>query len=368
MTFERIPATAPVRPTQEGDGFHVLTVVSLEREIDGDAASVSFEVPPDLAPCFVWSAGQHLTLQLVVDGQKIRRCYTISNPPGQPLRVTVKRASQGGVSAYICDKLVVGDRVEVMPPSGNFELVADRRLRRTHYFFGAGSGITPLFAMINEMLTAEPYSTAHLIYGNSDAGSILFRQQLEELAQIYPGRFTLRHVLSEPSMWHWLTPWRQGRVDAAAIKAALTETPPVAQDVQYWICGPGRMNADVTSALMALDVPRSRIHLENFGAGTQQDTSVTGVAATARVTLNGRTQDLAIAADQTLLEAARAAGLSPPFHCQSGVCGACKARLTRGEVHMRAQMALQEEEIEQGVILTCQSVALADQIDVCFEG
>ncbi|UWQ89562.1 ferredoxin--NADP reductase [Rhodobacteraceae bacterium M382] len=349
--------------------FHPLTISDIHREIGGQATSVTCVVPPELGETFSWQAGQHLPLRFVIDGKEHRRCYTISNPPGAPLRITVKRVQNGVVSNHIADSLKVGHTLEAMPPLGQFMLQADPMARRTHYFFAAGSGITPLFAMIKELLAHEPHSVAHLIYGNRTADGILFCEELDALANDHSGRFTLRHMLSSPSIWSWFSPWRSGHITTKAISAAFAETPPVAQDVRYWICGPGEMNKNVRDALMALDVPASRIHLESFGGGgILAGTNITGIAATALVTLKGRRHNIAVPADQTLLEAALAAGLKPPYSCQSGVCGACKARLTKGNIRMHTQMALTETDIAQGDVLTCQSVAQTSKLEIEFPG
>lgn len=347
--------------------FHALAIDGIRPEIGGEANSVTFNVPPELAETFQWQAGQHLTLRFHLDGAEHRRCYTISNPPGEALRISVKKVPGGLVSNHIATGLAAGDRIDVLPPFGSFALVPGQLARRTHYFFGAGSGITPLYAMINAVLEDEPHSVAHLVYGNKTADGIIFRKELDTLEAGYPERFSVRHVLSSPSLWSMFTPWRSGRVDAEIVKAVLTETPPVAQDTQYWICGPGAMNADVKAALMALDVPADRIHMESFGGTKAPDKSAEGVDATARISLNGDTRDIPVLAGQTVLEAVRAADLAPPFSCQSGVCGACKARLTDGRVHMHSRMALDDGEIDKGEILTCQSVAMSEQLAVRFE-
>jgi ring-1,2-phenylacetyl-CoA epoxidase subunit PaaE len=347
--------------------FHPLTVADIRSEIDGSATSITFSVPPHLASEFTWRPGQHLSLRLQVNGEERRRSYTISNPPGAPLRITVKRVKKGCVSNFVGDTLKVGDQLEVMAPKGRFVLDPQALGHRTHYFFAAGSGITPIFSMVNAVLADEPYAVAHLVYGNVEAGDILFEAELTELLERYGDRLTVRHVLSAPSMWSWFTPWRKGRVDAEAIQAAITETPPVAQDVHYWICGPGSMNQDVRQALNGLDVPNSRIHSESFGGEGAQDTSVSGVASQVTVKLLGQTQTVSVAAGQTLLEAMRASGLRPPFSCQSGVCGACIARTSQGKVHMRSRVALEDGDISKGYVLTCQSVPTAEKMTLTFE-
>lgn len=343
--------------------FHSLIVSDVIPEIGGAATSVTLEVPESLREIFSWKAGQHLTLRFCLNGEEHRRRYTISNPPNSPLRITVKRVKWGEISNYIGDTVRPGDSVDVMPPFGGFALTPDRKARRTHYFFGAGSGITPLISMIRSMLAEEPHSKAHLIFGNSDAKSILYHDELDALLAEHPDCLTVRHVLSSPSMWSWFKPWRTGRVDAAAITAAIKETPPIAQDVQYWVCGPSGMNADVKTSLMALDVPESRIHMESFGGVSSLSANAPGtVSATARITLNGKVRDLSIAKGQTLLDAARKAGIDLPYSCQSGVCGACKARLEQGKVHMANRIALEDADITNGDILCCQSSPLTEQL------
>jgi ring-1,2-phenylacetyl-CoA epoxidase subunit PaaE len=347
--------------------FHPLTVSEVRKEIGGAAISVTFDIPPVLTDLFKWAAGQHLTVRFLIDGEEHRRSYTISNPPGSALRITVKRVKGGTVSNHIGDTLSAGDRVDVMPPFGQFTLTPGALKRRTHYFFGAGSGITPLYAMINTVLANEPHSVTHLIFGNANADSIIFREELDQFLAQYPQRFTLRHVLSHPSLLSWFSPWRTGRLDAEAVQDAIAETPPVAQDAQYWICGPGSMNTDLRAALRNMDVPDDRIHSESFGGDTESDLSVSGIAATARIELNGAWHDVPVAAGQTLLEAARSAGLNPPFSCQSGVCGACMAHLTEGTVHMRNRVALEDEDVSKGLILCCQSVATQKSVALRFD-
>jgi ring-1,2-phenylacetyl-CoA epoxidase subunit PaaE len=347
--------------------FYPLTVSDIRTEIGGAATSVTLDVPARLADLFQWIAGQHLTIRFLIEGQEHRRSYTISNPPGSALRITVKRVKGGIVSNHIGDALSVGDTIEVMPPYGRFTLTPGLLKRRTHYFFGAGSGITPLYAMINAVLTAEPHSVAHLVFGNTNANSIIFRDELEQIQARCPKRFSVRHVLSHPSLLSWFSPWRTGRLDANAVQAAIAETPPVAQDTQYWICGPGSMNTDLRAALKNLDVPDHRIHTESFGGDVKPDLSASGVAAIARINLHGAWHDVPIAAGQTILEAAQVKGLNPPYSCQSGVCGACVARLTEGAVHMRNRVALEDNDISKGLVLCCQSVATQESITLKFE-
>lgn len=349
--------------------FYKLRVAKTKREVAGNAKSVSFDIPPNLKDTFTWRPGQHVTLRFELDGADVRRSYSISSSPlsGTPLRITVKRVKGGLVSNYINDNVEVGQTIEVMPPFGGFCLDPDASRRRTHYFFAAGSGITPIFAMLESILISEPHSVAHLIYGNTSAKTILFREELIQLVESHPNRISVQHVLSAPSLWSSFSPWRTGKIDAEAIGAAIDENPPYAQDAQYYICGPGGMNAAGRQALMGLDVPAGRIHSETYGGDIKIDDSVEGIAATARIRIAGTKHEVAVAAGQTVLDALRAASLKPPFSCQSGVCGACRATLSKGTVHMRARMALEDNEIERGAILTCQAVATSADVEIAFE-
>ena len=348
--------------------FHTLKVKDTKSLIGDMAKSVMFEIPTELTEIFAWKAGQHLTLRFELNGEEVRRSYSISSSPfsGEPLRITVKRVKDGLVSNHINDNISAGDNVDVMPPFGGFYLEPGETKRRTHYFFGAGSGITPLFAMLHSVMCVEPYSFAYLTYGNKDDKTILFKDKFEQLCSENEDRLNVLHVLSNPSMWSSFTPWRKGIVDKDAIEALINENPPYAQDAQYYICGPGGMNKAVKSALMSLDVPADRIHMESYGGAVEIDDSIKGQAAIIQVTHDGQTHSINLGEDQTVLEAVRESGLKPPFSCQSGVCGACRANLEKGTVHMRARMALEDSEIENGAILTCQSVATSDEISLNY--
>ena len=348
--------------------FHRLRVLETSAETK-DATSVIFEMPTALRELFRWRAGQHITLRFVMDGNEVRRSYSISDTPveGGPLRITVKRIEGGLVSNHINERVSAGDVVDVMPPFGGSCFDPAPRARRTHYFFGAGSGITPLYAMIRSVLAAEPYSVARLAYGNASADTVIFRDALAWLEDSSDGRLTVRHALSSPSWLSSFKYWRRGRIDDASIAEFIEEHPPYAQDAQYYICGPGGMNGAVRAALLGMDVPSARIHTESYGAVTPPDDSVAGGAAGASVRLNGQTLSVAVDEGQTVLNAVRAAGGTPAYSCESGVCGACRARLREGSVHLRTRIALTEAEIARGVILTCQALPTSSRLVVEYQ-
>ena len=352
------------------DGFYAIRVASTSSQIKGNAKHVVFDVPPHLAAAFTWTAGQHITLRLVIDGEEVRRSYSISSAhdAGDPLRITVKRVEGGLVSNYINDHVSAGDVIDLAPPSGRFVLRPDYHGYRTCYFFGAGSGITPLYAMIRSLLANEPSSTAHLFYGNRSPETTLLADELERLRYCYPERFTSSHVFSGGALFRPKNTWRTGIIDRTCVDAALTQYPPYAQDARYFICGPGGMNTSVKRALEATDVPASRIYSESYGDAGEVDDSVTGVDATIELSVRGERHEVPMAAGETALEAIRRAKIPVPFSCQSGICGSCRAKLGGGRAHMRANMVLDDGEVASGEVLTCQALALTPRIKLSFEG
>ena len=349
--------------------FYPLTVKTTSIEIDGAAKTVSFDVPEQLKSKFNWLPGQHLSFSFKIDAEEFRRNYSISNSPnsGDPIRITVKRVKDGKISNYINDHIVPGDVVDVMPPFGSFFVEPEERKRRTHYFFAAGSGITPLFSMTHSILIKEPESQVNLVYGNKNNNSILLLEELSSLQEKYPHTFNLLHVLSSPSIWSSFEFWKKGIIDDKCVAGLFEEFPPYAQDAQYYVCGPGNMNQSVEQALKSMDVPKTRIHMESYGGDIAIDDSVQGVDARLELIMANQTHELQINQGETILQAIRRQNLNPPYSCESGVCGACRAELQQGKVHMRARMALEDTEIESGKILTCQSLPLEDKIKIKYD-
>lgn len=350
------------------DEFHSLRVLERRAETR-DATSLSFQVPQPLRERFRWRAGQHVTVRFHLEGIEMRRPYSISETPfgDRPLRITVKRIHRGLVSNHINQNVIAGSVIDVSQPFGGFCLDPDTRNRRTYYFFGAGSGITPLYSMLCSVLLAEPHSAVFLLYGNTDADSIIFRGNLARLEEDHAGRLTVGHVLSSPVRRSSFPHWRRGRIGAQKVAEFIAEHPPYAQDTRYYVCGPGDMNSVVRSALLGMDVPEERISTEHYGSVAPPDDSVPGVASTITVLLGGNTSSIPVAPGQTILNAVRQAGGTPPYSCESGVCGACRAHLRGGSVHLRARMALTNAEINRGVILTCQALPTTARVTVVYD-
>lgn len=336
--------------------WHSLRVTRVVEETPVDRSLV-LAVPPELRGTFRWRAGQHLVLRRTVDGEEYRRCYSISATPGEALRITVRRVRDGRVSGDLHGRVAEGSVLEVSAPCGAFCLDTAPRAHRTHYFYAAGSGITPILSMVGAVLAHEPHSVANLLFGNRNLEQIPFRESLDSFAVAYPGRFRLTHTLTSPPWWKAFDGWR-GRIDGGAVHRFVDQHPPVAQDTHHWVCGPGGMNATVRRALRAIDVPDERIHAESFGSpGAVEDRAIEGVPATLEVTFaDGAEARVPVAAGETLLDALRRAELPAPHACTAGVCSACRAQLTEGSVHQRSAFTLSEGEVERGVVLTCQAV------------
>ena len=343
--------------------FIPLAVAKVERETK-QCVSVVFEVPSGLRERFRWTPGQHVQLKIDIDGRQETRRYSISSPLGEPLRVTVKSHKRGKVSRHINKNLKVGDFVLVAPPSGQFTLAPSIELRRSYYFFAAGSGITPIFAMLQSVLQQEPQSFCYLLYGNKDAKQTIFCAQLQHLQELYAHRLVIQHCHSSPS-WLADSPWRSHRITPQAAQEFVQEYPPTAQDCHYYLCGPGSFLKDVKCALQDIDVPSNRIHLESFGspAGSQEQGAV---AAEMRVVIDGSQQAVSVTQGQTLLAALQASKVVVPHSCEGGVCGTCVCRLVKGKVKMENNLALNERQVADGQILACQSIPQTNQIEIVY--
>lgn len=353
--------------------FYSLTVARTIERIPsngvGMAKTVEFEIPQSLLDIFTWEPGQHITLKFLINGEEVIRSYTISASPytEERLQITVKRVTDGLVSNYINDQMTEGAMVQVAPPKGNFKLEPEKNKQRTHYFFAAGSGITPIYAMINSVLVAEPNSICHLLYANRNDQTIIFKDELDWLDKQAKDSLTVAHILSKPRWTSSFEYWKDGKINAEMIEKFIQENPPYAQDAQYYICGPGNMNIDIKSALKSLDVPDERIHFESFGqSGVETDGVIKGVDAALSAKLDGNSYSIEVTESQTLLEAMRTQGLTPPYSCQSGVCGTCTATLISGDVSMKSRTALSDKDIEQGQILTCQAVCQSSKVEIVF--
>ncbi len=362
-------------------GFYALSVAEVKEETP-DAVTVSFIVPPELKETFAYEHGQYITLKVMIDDEEHRRAYSMSSCPfDEHIAVTVKRVEGGKVSTYIHQRLGPGIEVEVMAPQGKFRTELDPEQRKNYYLFGAGSGITPLMSILRTILEKEPMSRVCLLYGNRHEGSIIFRRQLEALSREYSGQLFVEHILSRPrrkklaGIKGWFSKgeitWegRTGRISPSEVERFLNEHPPQASRTEYFICGPGNMIDAVRGTLKGRGVDADQIHVEHFVSGTPKSASSANGSPSAKLVahLDGEKIELEMEAGKTILDALIDKGYDPPFSCTAGACSTCMAKMTRGSVTMDACYALDEEEIDEGYILTCQSHPTTPEVEVSYE-
>ena len=352
--------------------FHALRVAEVVRETS-EANSIRFEIPPELRERFSFRAGQHLTLRATIDGEEVRRNYSLcTTPDAQDWMVTVKRIGGGLFSNWVGDRLKPGDRLDVMPPHGSFTTQFDPSKSRHLVGIAGGSGITPVMSLIRTTLKYEPNSRFTLLYGNRDSSSIIFLEALAALKDKYLGRLEIYHFLDAEEQDIELF---NGMLNRERLDEAIPALVPDAKDVDDWfICGPGPMMDAAEGALLDGNVPKERIHIERFTADRPADaitremaqlqTEAEGVSVS--VTLDGRTRRVRFTAGN-ILDSARAAGLPAPFACKAGVCATCRAKVTKGKVEMAVHYGLTDEEVADGYVLTCQSVPLGDGVAVDYD-
>ena len=355
--------------------FHQLKVLDIKKETK-DATSLAFHVPHELYETFNYKPGQYVTLKFNLNGEEVRRSYSLCSSPviEEPLRVGVKRVKNGLVSNHINDNIKVGDTVEVMSPDGRFFADVKKGNYKTYYLFSAGSGITPILSILKTVLFTEERSYVHMIYGNRSQDSIMFDEELKQLQEAYKDRFILVQSLSRPkSNWSdlWTSskeqPFRKGRVDSEAVKWFLNEYPPYAQNAEYYICGPGTMIENTKKALKNIDVPDDRIFIESFGGTDLKDTTEAFENAKLTAHLDGEIVNTSIPKGKTILRTLLDAGKEPPYSCEGGVCSTCMCKLKSGKVHMKTNLALTDKDLEQGYILSCQSIPLTENVEVVYE-
>ena len=346
--------------------FRELTVARVDR-LCADAVAVTFEVPSELADEYRFRPGQSLTLRRMVGGRDERRSYSICAPADQPLRIGVREVPGGALSGWLVHQVRPGDRIEVQPPSGSF--TADLSMPGRHVLIAAGSGITPVLSIAASVL-AGPESEATLLYGNRRAESVMFADEIADLKDSYPVRFQLAHVLSREAQEVELF---SGRLDAGRLGKLLPALCDVPDVDHWWLCGPYGMVTDAMTVLADLGVPASRVHRELFYVEDippepeqHAEPPLTG-GCEVTIVLDGRRTTTTIAADTPVLDGAQVARPDLPFACKGGVCGTCRARLVSGEVRMRRNFALEQSEIDDGFVLTCQSLPVSTQLLVDYD-
>lgn len=368
-------APAGVAATRRGGVFHRLRIARVER-LCPDAAAVTLAVPERLADRFAFAPGQWLTVRRWVAGREERRSYSVCAEVGAAPRIGVRLVPDGLVSTWLVREAAPGDVLEVAPPSGTF--TPDLTVPDHHVLVAAGSGITPMVSIAASLLRRCVGARVTLLYGNRGSGSVMFADELAELKDAFPTRFQLVHVLSrEPREVDVLS----GRLDGPRLEvlARALLDPRVAH--RWWLCGPLPMVSEARRALARLGVAPERVRGELFHAGepptdegpspARRPAGPAGAGGpTSRVTvvLDGRASTVELPRGQRVLDGAQRSRPELPFACRGGVCGTCRARVTRGRAVMRRNFALEPAEMAAGYVLTCQALPDSEAVTLDFDG
>jgi ring-1,2-phenylacetyl-CoA epoxidase subunit PaaE len=352
--------------------FHKLKVKEVKIETP-DCVSIAFEVPESLKTDFLFEQGQNITIKKEMDGEEIRRSYSIcSSPFENELRVAVKMVEGGKFSAFANSALKAGDELDILPPTGKFNTKLNTQNTKQYLAFAAGSGITPVISIIKTTLQTEPGSSFTLVFGNRGRSSIIFFEDLEGLKNKYLNRFNFINILSREKTD---APINFGRIDPEKL-SALNKLIDYKNTDEFFICGPEEMIFCVKEFLEAGGIEQKKIHFELFTTPGQQlavgkkQLAVNTGGPTSKITvkLDGRSFDFYLRFDgENILDAALKQGADLPFACKGGVCCTCKAKLLDGEVEMDVNWGLEHEEVEQGFILTCQSHPKTEKVVVDFD-
>ena len=349
--------------------FYPLTIKEITRETS-EAVSISFEIPADLVADFAYKSGQYLTLKAKIDGEDVRRSYSLCSAPNENTwKVAVKAIENGKFSNYANERLKVGDVLEVMNPMGSFilpEKLDDKNL----VFFAVGSGVTPVLSMLKTALFDSDSSTVTLFYGNKGFASIIFREEIEALKNKYMDRLRVIHVLSRESLGNAI---QKGRIDKEKSIQLIDSFLDVKTIDGVFVCGPKDMIFGVKDAFIEKGLNESLVHYELFSSGSakpkvEQKKQEESISSLVTVIVDGEVLEIPLKSnDINILDAALNAGADLPFACKGGVCCTCKAKIMEGTAKMDVNYALEADEVEAGYILTCQSHPTSEKLIVSFD-
>ena len=356
--------------------LHSLTIASVQPETD-KAVRLGFSVPDELRNEFRYHQGQYLTLESEIDGEAVRRSYSICSGINDPeMQIAIKRVEGGVFSNYANEDLRAGDAVKVMAPQGTFYTELSPERAADYLFISSGSGITPVVSNIKSILEEEPNSKVTLLFGNQRSSSIMFRETFSFLKNKYMSRFHWVNILSREDQGADVLNGRLNNRKGAELNKQLIS---LRSYDEYFICGPESMISEVSRGLRALNVDEEHIHYELFAASAEDARAVVekhharakaygGKVSKVKVMMDGRAVEIEMTADgENILDAGINNGMDLPYSCKGGVCSTCKAKLIEGEVDMDITHGLEDGEIEQGFILTCQAHPISDSVVVDFD-
>lgn len=351
--------------------FHKLKISDIRKET-ADCVSVAFDVPADLKGEYKFIQGQYLTFKLFLNGEEIRRSYSIcSSPLENEMRVAVKKVAGGKGSNFINDQVKVGDEMEVMTPMGSFHSPMSSVHKKNYVLFAGGSGITPMLSIVKTVLQSEPGSSLQLFYGNLNEESTVFRNELNGLAEKNPARFKIYHILDKPASS--IPDLHKGMMTEEKVKELLSAYVNLKLDNEFFICGPKPMMDNVKKVLEDQKVEKSRIHIEYFTSAIDapEKTVSASEKIISQVTIVQygieTTFELA-STGKAILDAAIEHGVDAPFACKGAVCATCRGKVIEGKVHMNKNFALTDSEVAEGYILTCQSHPITPVVKVDYDG
>ena len=354
--------------------FHKVKVKQIKRETH-DCVTVALEVPEALQDTFRYTQGQYLTFRRLVNGEELRRSYSIcSSPLEGEWKVAIKKVPEGRFSTYANEGMEVGEELEVMPPMGRFYTELHPEQEKRYVAFAAGSGITPVISIIKTILKVEPKSQVYLIYGNKGRNAIIFKEEIEALKNIYLNRLSVYHVLSREQGDSELF---FGRIDKQKANLFLDKIIPAQSIDECFICGPEEMIFGVKEALEEAGVDQKKVHFELFTTGDgakkaakrkEKPAGEHDKMSQVTVKLDGALLNMDMSYyGSTILDTAIEMGADLPYSCKGGVCSTCRAKVTEGQVEMDVNYSLEPEEVKAGYVLTCQSRPLTDKVVVDFD-
>ncbi|WP_298154338.1 1,2-phenylacetyl-CoA epoxidase subunit PaaE [Flavobacterium sp.] len=352
--------------------FHNIRVQDVYKETK-DCSVVSFDIPEELRQDFKYSQGQHLTLKATIEGQDVRRSYSLcSSPVEDKWKVAVKRINGGLFSSYVNETLKKGDVLEIMAPNGVFNTAIEPEKAKNYVVFAAGSGITPILSIMKTHLALEPKSRFQLFYLNRSVKSIIFKEEIEQLKNRYFGRLEIFHFLTKEHRNFELLNGRFTKEKLQALTDKIIHVPSVDE---CFICGPEQMIFLIRDELMAAGLSKERIHFELFNTGTSEEDKQRvhkilekKVEGTEVTIIDGGKEFHFIMDDDydNILDGALAAGADLPFACKGGVCSTCRCKVIEGSVEMKVNYALDENEVAKHYILSCQAVPTSEKVVVDF--
>jgi len=348
--------------------FHPLKVVALTPE-SSDAFRIAIEVPEALREEYAFLPGQHLPIEILRDGKKVRRTYSICSPAGAwPLEIGVRLQPGGAFGEFAANELAVGDTLDVMPPTGRFHLPQEVADGEFHVGFAAGSGITPILSIVASLLESQANTRVALFYGNRKQNTTMFIEDLFALKNRFPARLQLHFVFSQEEQEFEIA---GGRLDAGKVGELLERFCGGIEVDAAWICGPDTMIDAVSEGLTGAGIGEERIHAERFGAprGQRQAPAPgSGEHATVTVIMDGHEKTFEMPmSGANIVDAASQQGIELPFSCKGGVCATCRTHLRKGKVDMAVNYGLEPWEVQQGFVLACQCTPLSDELVLDYD-